>query len=215
MALQVWNSASEVERKAVLRLPPIIPSARAHQAAPDDPAGVIAYLRFPEGTDALVRMGEQGALVSQSLTAAFCAAACAPETPAVPLAENHHDLVTRSVQHAVQEHVTLGGQLGSMRSTRRKVYERLKQYREQLRAQPTLFSDDMLRRLDPALNALFKPLRESASEALGRQLRLGIGLADLADMVIRLHEEGKLSVVTETAEHPEPQIVCSLGLVKT
>lgn len=52
-------------------------------------------------------------------------------------------------------------------------------------------------------------------EALGRQLRLGIGSQDLADMVVRLHEEGKLAVVTETVERPEPQIVCSLGLVST
>lgn len=44
---------------------------------------------------------------------------------------------------------------------------------------------------------------------------MGIGSQDLADMVVRLHEEGKLAVVTETVERPEPQIVCSLGLVST
>ena len=32
-------------------------------------------------------------------------------------------------------------------------------------------------------------------------------------MVIRLHEEEHLSVITEEVDQPEPQVVCSLGLV--
>jgi superfamily II DNA or RNA helicase len=212
-ALQIWNSASEADRKAAQALPAVIPSARAHQAAPNDPTGAIAYLRFPDGTDALVRVDEQGNLVSQSLTTVFRAAACGPETPAIPLADNHHELIARSVQLAIQEQVSPGGQLGSLRSTRRKVYERLKRYRELLQHNPTLFSDDILKRLEPAFSALFRfPLTESTKESLGRQMRLGITDEGLADLVIRLHEESRLSVITETTEEPEPQIVCSLGL---
>jgi len=63
------TGSTRTDRKAVQQLPAIIPSARAHRPVPDDPTGAIAYLRFPEGTDALVRVDEQGNLVSQSQAA--------------------------------------------------------------------------------------------------------------------------------------------------
>jgi hypothetical protein len=77
-------------------------------------------------------------------------------------------------------------------------------------------SDDIPKRLEPVFNALFRfPLTERAKESLGRQMRLGITDEGLADLVIRLHEESRLSVITEITEEPEPQIVCSLGLAST
>lgn len=219
IALQIWNSASEADRKAAQQLPPIIAATRSLTGEPEregEPAGVITYLRFKEGesySDALVRVDAQGNLVSQSLTATFRAAACAPDTPALPRADNHHELVAKSVQLAVQEQVTPGGQLGSLRSTRRKVYERLKRYRESLQQNPTLFSGELLNRLETAFDALYRyPLRGSARDSLGRQMRLGITDEGLAEMVIRLHEEERLCNMTEEVEQPEPQIVCSLGL---
>jgi hypothetical protein len=124
--------------------------------------------------------------------------------------------VGQAVQLAVNEQATFGGQLGSLRSTRRKVYERLKRYREHLQARPTLFTGETLRQLAPAFDALIRfPLKESARDSLGRQLRLGMTDEELAEMVIWLYEENRLSVVQEEAERPEPQIVCSLGLQAT
>jgi superfamily II DNA or RNA helicase len=213
IAQQIWSSASEEDRKTVLQLPPVIPAARIHQPLPDSPSGAIVYLRFPDRTDALVRVDDQGNLVSQSLTATFRAAECAPETVAFPRAANHHELVAKAVSFAAQEQVTLGGQLGSMRSTRRKVYEHLKRFRELHQAHPNLFTADLLQRLDPAYNAIYRsPLKEYARDSLGRQIKLGITDEELAEMVIRMHEEDRLCTVTEEAALPEPQIVCSMGL---
>ena len=221
IALQVWNSASANDQKAALSLPPIVSATRPlpkkeGEAPLSDPPGVIAYLRFPDGTDALVRVDEKGNLISQSLVTVFRAAACSPDTPALPRAENHHELVARAVQLAVQEQIQLGGQLGSLRSIRRKVYERLKRYRDHLRQNPTLFSNDLLQRLETVIDAIFRfPLKESARDALGRQLRLGITDANLAELVIRLYQEDRLCQPTEETEPSEPQIICSLGLRRT
>ena len=220
IALQVWNSASAHDQKVALALPPIVSATRPllrkeveGEPPYPDPPGVIAYLRFPDGTDALVRVDEKGNLVSQSLVTVFRAAACAPDTPALPRAENHHELVAKAVQLAVQEQIQLGGQLGSLRSIRRKVYERLRRYRDHLRQNPTLFSADLLQRLETVMDAIFRfPLKESARDTLGRQLRLGITDENLADLVIRLHQEDRLCQPTEETEPSEPQIICSLGL---
>jgi hypothetical protein len=220
IALQVWNSASAHDQKVALALPPIVSATRPlprkeveGEPPYPDPPGVIAYLRFPDGTDALVRVDEKGNLVSQSLVTVFRAAACAPDTPALPRAENHHELVAKAVRLAVQEQIQLGGQLGSLRSIRRKVYERLRRYRDHLRQNPTLFSADLLQRLETVMDAIFRfPLKESARETLGRQLRLGITDENLAELVIRLHQEDRLCQPTEETEPSEPQIICSLGL---
>jgi len=172
---------------------------------------VLVYLRFPDGADALVRVDEAGNVVSQSMTAILRTAACAPETPALPRRPDHHDLTAQAIEQAVGELSNLGGQLGSLRSTRRKVYERLKTYREALRqtGQDTLD-------LDRAFDALFRfPLTERARKALGRQLRLGITGPGLAEMVVNLYADERLVRVTEESPTPEPIIVCSMGLIST
>jgi len=211
MALQVWNSAPDEARRQAERLPPVVYATRPHTSAPDDPPGVLVYLRFPDGADALVRVNEAGNVVSQSMTAILRAAACAPETPALPRRPDHHDLTAQAVEQAVGELSNLGGQLGSLRSTRRKVYERLKVYRDTLRQTGRDTSD-----LDRAFDALFRfPLTERARKALGRQLRLGITDPGLAEMVVNLYADERLVRVTEEQQAPEPIIVCSMGLIST
>jgi len=212
-AQQIWNSATETDRQIVQNLPVVIPATRQHTPIPDAPPGAIVYLRFPDRTDALVRVDDKGELVSQSLAATFRAAECSPETPAVPRAENFHDLVAKAVEYVTQEQFVSGGQLGSMRSTRRKVYEALKRFREMQQARPTLFTKDLLARLEPAFNAINQyALKDAARDKLSRQLRLGITDEELANMVIRLYDDEQLCTITERVEIAEPQIVCSMGL---
>jgi superfamily II DNA or RNA helicase len=257
LALQVWNSASTEDQKAALELPPIVSATRAlseTEVGAHNPPGVVTYLRYPDGTDALIRVDEQGNLVSQSLSAIFRTIACSPDTPALERAENHHELVARCVQIATKEQETSGGQLGSLRSIRRKLWERLNQYRQSL-AHPkghgmpcpdpqhphgtpcpdpqhprhgTPSPDpqhprhstpcpDPQQQLDAVLNLIWRyPLKSSAQEAISRQMRLGISDSDLLNLVARRAEEGSLCEVPkeETSEPPEPQIICSLGLVK-
>lgn len=219
VARQVWNKASEADRKAALALPAVVPAARParprdEHAEPETP-GVIVYLRYPDGTDALVRVGESGRILSQSLGTIFRAAACGPETPAVPLDEDHFKLVGTAVRAAHEEQCTLSGQLGSFRSIRRKLYERLKRYREHIKTSQPLFAADILSRLDPLLDAILRrPLTEEAKETLGRQMRLGISDDSLADNVARLDEEGRLCQPAESREPADPKILCSLGIRK-
>jgi superfamily II DNA/RNA helicase len=233
LALQVWNSASTEDQKAALELPPIVSATRAlseTEVGAHNPPGVVTYLRYPDGTDALIRVDEQGNLVSQSLSAIFRTIACSPDTPALERAENHHELVARCVQIATQEQATPGGQLGSLRSMRRKLWERLnstantyKRTRISARRAPILsrgtacLSSEQQQQLDAVLNLIWRyPLKSSAQEAISRQMRLGISDSDLLNLVARRAEEGSLCEVTqeETSEPPEPQIICSLGLVK-
>jgi len=218
-AQQVWNTATEADQKASRALPLVIPASRgARGATPNaepEPPGVITYLRFPDSTDALVRVDDAGKVVSQSISAIFRSAACGPDTPALPLAANHYDLLAKSVRAAQEEQMSLSGQLGSFRSTRRKLYERLRNYRDKLKASPTLFSPQILQKLDPVLNVLLhSPLKESASDSLRRQIRLGISDELLGENVFRLQEEDRLCQITEIKETPEPQILCSLGVQK-
>ncbi len=216
LALQVWKSATEADRKAATALPPIVAAARALSAPGTEPAGAITYLRFPDGTDALVRVAADGTLVSQSITSVFRAAACAADTPAVPRAANHYELVTHAVELAANEQGTFGGQLGTLRSVRRQVYETLKRYREQHLQHPTLFSGPILEQLPPIMDLLLKyPLKDAARTSLRRQMQLRILDEQLIEMVLTMHAEDRLCVITEDAEQTtlEPQIVCSLGLV--
>lgn len=211
IALQVWNSASEDDREAAQNLPPLIASARAAEGQP----GVITYLRYPDGSDALVRVDESGEVISQSLITVFADAACGPDTPALPLAPNHYELVASAVRAVGQEQQLAGGHLGPPRSVRRKVYERMRLYRELLQKDMPLFAEETLKRLDPAVNAInMYPLTEAAQIAFRRQMRLGITDEGLAEMLVRWHEEGRLCAETEEVQR-DPQIICSLGMVQS
>jgi len=215
LALQVWNSASEADRKAAAELPPIISATRSLPSAADPvqhPPGVITYLRYPDGTDALVRVDEHGHLVSQSLSVLFRAAACDPDTPPLPRAENHHDLVARCVALAKEEQIAFGGQLGSLRSVRRKLYDRLQRYRSQLQLQAT--SPETLHKLDTVIELIWRyPLKSAAKEALSRQMRLGIPDEALLERLLRYAADEALCEPTPDPQaFAEPQILCSMGL---
>ena len=218
LALQVWNSASEADRKAALSLPPLVSSTAPLQG--DPPPGMVAYLQFAESdgnqeriVDAMVRVDEHGQLVSQSLSAIFRAVTCAPDTLPVPRHANHYELICQCVANSIRERKELGGQLGSLRSTARKVYERLRRYRDQMGRSlgpPRISISELTKALDQMFN---HPLKESAREALRRQLALGISDEALAEMVINLYQADELCQVTQSqARSEEPHIVCALGL---
>ncbi|HPP12250.1 MAG TPA: NgoFVII family restriction endonuclease, partial [bacterium] len=219
LALQVWNSASAEDQKAAAALPPIISATRALPETADPaqhPPGVIAYLRYPDGADALVRLDEHGELVSQSLSTIFRAIACAPDTPPLERTENHHDLVARCVEIATEEQTAIGGQLGSLRSVRRRLYDQLKRYREQHQAKPTLFSKETMGQLDSVLDLLYNyPLKRGAQEAISRQMRLGITDEALLELVWRRVQDDNLCEISGEEVRPpaEPRLICSMGLV--
>lgn len=220
LALQVWESASGEDQKAARALPPVVYATRRLPESPEpahSPPGVITYLRLPKVGDALVRVDNQGNLVSQSLSAIFRAAACAPDTPALPRAHNHHDLVRQCVQIVAREQTGQGGQLGSLRSVRRKLYERLDRYRQNLEQAPLLSTAGQRQQLKHVLDLIWRyPLKRAAQDAINRQIRLGITDEALAELVIRRAADDDLCEVTDAdpqAAPAEPEIICSLGLL--
>jgi hypothetical protein len=217
LALQAWNSAPATLQEQVKKLPNVVYATRAHPTGADTPPGVIVHLRFVrnnEKHDLLLRLDPQGNLVSQSLVALFRAAACPPGEPALLPTPNHHELVARAVEYAIQELQTVGGQLGTLRSIRRKVYERLRAYCEHQLQRPDLFAQESIPRIETLLGLLYRaPLKEDARDTLSRQLRLGIPDHELVELVWDLYQDGRLCKEPETSEPLEPQVLCSLGLV--
>jgi hypothetical protein len=55
-------------------------------------------------------------------------------------------------------------------------------------------------------------IRSGATDTLNRQLRSGINDAQLAELVIALRDDDRLSIVDNEEQARDPQIICSLGL---
>jgi superfamily II DNA or RNA helicase len=212
-AYQIWKNAidrnPELE-KIIPSLPNVVYSTKPHQPASDRPEGVLVFLRTAEGNDALAWIDTNGRSVTESQFAILKAAECTLDTPTLPRAENHHELVAKGIQHIVQTERSVGGHLGRPSSARFRTYERLKKYAEQVKGTP-LESTEMLK----AIEDIYRyPLLQSATDTINRQLKSGISDQDLASLVIALRQDGRLCRVEEDAETGEPQLICSLGLRK-
>jgi len=121
------------------------------------------------------------------------------------------------VEIAAQEQTALGGHLGSLRSIRRKLWERLDRYRKQQHAHPSLFTPQVLTQLDGVLNLIWHyPLKRAAQEAISRQMRLGITDEALLELVLHRAADDNLCEVTDQdqATRSEPRLICSMGLVR-
>ncbi len=220
-AWQVWKQATEGKPElahAVESLPPVVYSAKAFKQ--DDrrfpllgkgaaQGGALVYVKSPEGNDHLAWVDPQGQTVTESQFTILRAAECAPDTPALPRTENHHELVALGLQLAVVQDKSVGGGLGRPSSPRRRAYERLKRY--SMAQQNTLFRDEELER---ALDDIYlRPLLETAADLLNRLMRGGVNDEELGQAVKSLREEGRLTFAEDDALLREPRVVCSMGLI--
>ncbi len=210
-AYQIWKNAVTADpslQKIIPELPPVIYSTQAHQPNEKQPEGVLVYLRTAEGNDALAWIDTQGGGVTESQFAILQAAACSPDTTALPRQDNHHELVQKGVELIVKEEKSVGGQLGRPSGARFRTYDRLKHYAEQVKG--TLFESQDLHK---AIDDIYRyPLRQSAVDTLNRQLRSGISDEALAQLVIALRDEGRLCQIHEEEQAQDPRIICSMGL---
>jgi superfamily II DNA or RNA helicase len=210
-AYQIWKNAITLDpslQRTIPELPPVSYSTKAHQANPKEPDGVLVYVRTGEGNDALAWIDQEGSNVTESQFEILKKAECAPNTPALPRQEKHHELVKRGVELIVSEEKTAGGQLGRPSGARFRTYERLKGFADH--NQGTLWvTQELLQAIDDIYRY---PLREVAKDILNRQLRSGIQDQQLAELVVSLRAEDRLCVIGEEQETQEPQIICSLGL---
>ena len=107
-----------------------------------------------------------------------------------------------------KEHTTTGGQLGKPASTRRRAYERLKDYADHVKG--SLFDTKPLHQ---AIDAIYEaPLTEAARDLLNREMKSGIHVERLVDLALSLHEEDRLCVPQDDVQAREPRIICSLGI---
>ena len=207
-AYQIWKNAITREprlERIISELPAVVYSTKAHDAM----GGALVYLRTSDGNDALAWINREGTSVTESQFAILQAAACAPNTEALPPLEEHHDLVRKGTELILTEERLIGGQLGRPSGARFRTYQRLQQYNEQIRG--TLFDTPELRR---AINDIYRyPLRQAATDTLNRQLHTGITDEALAELVMQMRDEERLCVVQAARRTEEPQIICSLGLV--
>ena len=127
---------------------------------------------------------------------------------ALPRRDDHHALVRKGAELIVSEEKAVGGQLGRPSGARFRTYERLKRHAEHVKG--TLFESPQLAK---AIEEIYRfPLRQSATDALNRQLRAGVSDEGLADLVIALRDDDRLCLVHDEEQSQEPQIICSLGL---
>jgi superfamily II DNA or RNA helicase len=210
-AYQIWKNAIDRDpslQKIIPNLPNVVYSTKPHFPSVEHPEGVLAYVRTADGNDALAWLDKDGKPVTESQFAILKGAQCEPATPPQPRQENHHELVRKAVELIAAEEKTVGGQLGRPSGARFRTYERLKRYAEEIKE--TLFDTPQLRR---AIEDIYNyPLRQVAIDILNRQLRSGIGDDALAQRVIELRDEGRLSIIHEEEESQEPRIICSMGL---
>ena len=213
-AYQIWKNATSADprlEKAVADLPDVVFSSRQHTPIAQRPEGVLVFMRTADGNDALAYVDREVRSITESQFEILSAAECRPDTPAQPHHESHHQLVAEGVRHVVREEKRVGGQLGRPSGARFRTYTRLKQYVEAIKGQ--LFDVDALHK---AIDDIYRyPLRQTAVDTLNRQLRSGVDDAQLAEIVMSLREEDRLSLTGDDAEVQEPQIICSLGLFDT
>ena len=212
-AYQIWRNATENDaslKRKIENLPSVVHASKAHPPQPQQPAGVLMYMQTAQGYDALAWIDREGKNVTQSQFDVLRAAACPPDTPALPRHETHHDLVRIGAEHIAREEKQVGGQLGRPSGARFRTYERLKGHAEDVK--DTLFDTEPLRR---AIDDIYRhPLRQTAVDTLNRQLRSGLSNQALADLVVALRDEDRLCIVHEEDERQEPRLICSLGLIE-
>jgi superfamily II DNA or RNA helicase len=210
-AYQIWKNAITRDpslQKIIPDLAPVVLSTRSHTPTEKAPEGVLVYKKTPEDNHALVWVDKDGNSVTESQLAVLEAAACAPDTPALPHHEKHHELVRKGVELIIEEEKTVGGQLGRPSGARFRTYERLKRYADEIKG--TLFDSQELHK---TIDDIYRyPLRQAAVDALNRQLRSGISDQNLAQLVMALRDEGRLCVIEQEEQTKEPRIICSLGL---
>ena len=213
-AYQIWKNAITQDpdlEKIVSALPPVVYSTQPHISTDTEPEGALVYIRTGQENDALAWIDRDGQSVTESQFTILQAAACEPNTEALPPLEEHHRLVEEAARLIVSEERSVGGQLGRPSGARFRTYERLKDYASEIEG--TLLNTPQLKQV---IEAIYRhPLRQTAKDTLNRQLRSGISNENLATLVIDLWETDRLCIIEEERQTQEPQIVCSLGLRTT
>ncbi|MCY3733633.1 MAG: C-terminal helicase domain-containing protein, partial [Chloroflexi bacterium] len=212
-AYQIWKDAVDADpavEHAVAGLPDVSYSSREPSDTDGGQEGVLVFVRTPQGADMLTRVQADGNVTGGSQFEILAAAECEPETPAAPRSVKHHELVAAGVRAIVQREQKTLGHLGRPSSARHRAYVRLRDYAGKIAGQ---FDEATLVAAVEAIHR--RPLHQSATNKINRQIRSEISDAALAELVIGLHNEDQLCVPDEGSESRDPRIICSLGLFRS
>jgi SNF2 family DNA or RNA helicase len=98
-AYQIWKNATDRDpglEKIIQAMPNVVYSTKPHKPTADQPEGALVYLKTAEGSDALAWIDKDGRSVTESQFAILKAAECAPDTPALPRHDHHHEMVAKA-----------------------------------------------------------------------------------------------------------------------
>ena len=212
LAYQIWKNAIDERpeiKPIVENMPNVVFSAKSNETQHDG-NGVIVYARTKDDNDALAWVDSDSSIITQSQYSILKAAECAYDTPALLKLDSHHKLVADGVAQIRNETASISGALGRKNSVKSRTYMRLQRFCSE--NEGTLFAPVGLKN---ALDAIYQhPLKESAIDALSRQMRAGVSDDALAGLVISLYESDRLCAITiNEAEHNTAQIICSMSMI--
>lgn len=211
-ALQIWKNAIEKNpklKKVIPDLPNVIYSSKKQNEL-SPVTGAIVYSKTDLDNDMLTWVDTKGQIISQSQFTILKALRCDPDEEAMPKMDCHHEIVAKAIEHIKKVDKEIGGQLGKKTSARYKTYMRLTRYIEENK--DTLFVTEEMK---ISVEDIYRyPLKEYARDTLNRQLKMGVSDEILAQIVVSLRDEGKLSIKNEEERtYKEPRIICSMSIV--
>lgn len=211
-AYQIWKNATDANpdlRTIIPSLSNVVYSTKQNQESPIH-EGVITYAKTSTDNDMLIWINKKGEVITYSQNTILKALSCSIDEPALTRFDNHHELVSSSVEHISAQEVKIGGTLGSRLSTKYRIYTLLEAYCKN-QAGSLFVTDELKLAMDDIYNY---PLQENARVLLNRQLKKGVSAMEISQLVIELRNDEELSIknAEEDIRDREPQIICSMGL---
>ena len=214
-AFQIWKNATDTNPE-LARIIPALSNMIYSTKSVTEPTngGVITYAKTYNDFDVLTWLSPSGEIISQSQKRILQAMACSIDTPAVMPVENHHELVASAIRRIQEEtaNTSIGGMLGSHRSTRYRIIGLLEHYYE---CDTNKYSsaeqkEDLKYAIDDIYNY---PLHETAKTNLGKMLNQNQNNDDIVKYVLELRKDNNLCRLPMVDNaHKDPSIICSLGL---
>lgn len=212
-AYQIWKNATDAnpELKTII---PALSNVIYSTKSTDSPIneGVITYAKTPSDNDMLLWMDKTGEIKTYSQSAILKALACSIDEPGLARAENHHDLVGKSIDQISSQEIKVSGTLGKRFSTKYRIYTLLESFCKEP-SNGLFITDDLKLAMDDIYNY---PLKDNARIILNRQLKKGTSAMEIVELVVELRNEEELSIRKDEDDtrDKEPQIICSMGLRK-
>jgi hypothetical protein len=168
------------------------------------------YLRQnAHDNDMLMWMDRKGEVITYSQSNILKALECSLSEPALERLDEHHDLVSKSIEQINSQEISVSGTLGRRFSTKYRVYTLLEAFCNEP-SNGLFITDELKIAMDDIYNY---PLQDNARVLLTRQLKKGVSAMEMVELVVELRNEEELSIKNKTEnKNKEPQIICSLGL---